>query len=297
MATENGVALDTETPAAPASPATPDLADVNVTNELALELRSISFRYASGTEALEGVDLSVRRGELVGIVGPSGCGKSTLLQIVSGFAQPNTGQVVRPTRTAGRHPMAMVFQKDTVLPWLTVAKNIGLASHLARDRRNAAANANMVTRLIEMGGLTDFRDAYPYQLSGGMRRRVAFLTSVAAHPQLLLLDEPFSALDEPTKIGIHQSIREIMREFAISGILVTHDIQEAITLCDEVIVLTRRPGSVASRHRIPFEPDRVMLELRERPEFLALYGTLWHELSQQIRSSDDDGEAVSEGTS
>lgn len=294
MATENGVVHDAEAPAAPAAPA-PDRADVNMTNELALELRNISFRYASGTEALEGVDFSVRRGELVGIVGPSGCGKSTLLQIVSGFAQPSTGQAVRPVRTAGRHPMAMVFQKDTVLPWLTVAKNIGLASHLARDRRNATANANMVTRLIEMGGLTDFRDAYPYQLSGGMRRRVAFLTSVAAHPQLLLLDEPFSALDEPTKIGIHQSIREIMRELAISGILVTHDIQEAITLCDEVIVLTRRPGSVASRHRIPFEPDRVMLELRERPEFLTLYGTLWHELSRQIRSSDDSAVDAGEG--
>lgn len=262
--------------------------EVEMPQDLTLRLRGVSYRYPAGTEALRRVDLDVPRGELVGIVGPSGCGKSTLLQVIAGFAPPSEGEVVRPAPTPGRHPMAMVFQKDTVLPWLTVAKNVGLAFHLARRRRRSAADAEMVDRLLEMGGLSDVRDAYPYQLSGGMRRRVAFLSSVAAHPELLLLDEPFSALDEPTKVGIHQSIHEIMREFGISGILVTHDIQEAITLCDEVVVLTRRPGTVAARHRTPFESERVMLELRERPEFLNLYGRLWHDLSQQIKS--DPGE-------
>jgi ABC-type nitrate/sulfonate/bicarbonate transport system ATPase subunit len=177
--------------------------------------------------------------------------------------------------------MAMVFQTDTLLPWLTAAENVGL--HFKFRRRAPRSYVkHRVAELLEMVGLEEFANAYPYELSGGMRRRVAFLTAVAPKPAALLLDEPFSSLDEPTRVAIHQDVIRIMSELEMTVVLITHDLAEAITLCDEIVLLTGRPGRVFSRHTVPFPRERNALELRQTREFLDLYATLWKELSQQM---------------
>jgi NitT/TauT family transport system ATP-binding protein len=255
-----------------------------------LALENVAYTYPSGVEALAGASLEVREGSVVAVVGPSGCGKSTLLSLVAGILSPSAGRVVwgdeKDGRESGsrvsRRRFSLVFQKDTLLPWLTVEANVGFGLRylsMTRSERQERCES-----LIEMAGLSDFRKAYPYQLSGGMRRRVAFLAGVAPQPEVLLLDEPFSALDEPTRLEIHAAVLAIIRRLGMSVVLVTHDLAEAISLSDVVHVMTARPGRVASSHVMPFPKVRDVQALRETDEFLSSYGTLWHELGQQIRA-------------
>lgn len=247
----------------------------------AIELTSIAFAYPNGTQALGSVDLAVRAGSVHAVIGPSGCGKSTLLHLLAGLSVPTAGSIAREDAAGPtRYPLTMVFQKDTLLPWLTVAENVALFFRfhpIPRPRLD-----ERVEWLLGLAGLTSFRRAFPYQLSGGMRRRVAFLAAIAPLPSILLLDEPFSSLDEPTRIAIHQDVHRILRELHMTCLLVTHDLAEAISLSDEVTILTSRPARVAARHAVAFGDQRNMLELRQTPGFLALYGRLWHDLSLQI---------------
>ena len=250
-------------------------------------MRHLSFTYPNGTQALDGLSLDIPEGGVLGVCGPSGCGKSSLLALLAGIRQPTSGQIVwsddlavREGR-APRHPLSMVFQKDTLLPWATVDANVRLFYTLNKRRRAEADE--IVTELLELAGLTAFKNAYPYRLSGGMRRRVAFLSALAAKPRMLLLDEPFSSLDEPTRVAIHQNVFDILRRLRTTVVLVTHDLAEAASLCDEIVILTNRPASIAARHRVPFGTNRVIMELREQGEFLDLYGRLWHDLSHQIQ--------------
>jgi NitT/TauT family transport system ATP-binding protein len=245
-------------------------------------LRDVAFTYPSGTLALDRLSLTIPTGQVTGIVGPSGCGKSTMLQLLAGLATPTAGTIhVNTDPAIDRHDVAMVFQQDTLLPWLTVEENIGVyyRFHPPKDKQ---ALKRELAELLRMVGLEQFAGAYPNQLSGGMRRRVAFLAAVASKPQLLLLDEPFSSVDEPTRLGIHQEVLRIVRQFEITTVIVTHDLAEAISLSDRVAIFTARPGRVSSFHDIPFGNDRVVLELRDRPDFLSLYGRLWQDLSEQI---------------
>jgi ABC-type nitrate/sulfonate/bicarbonate transport system ATPase subunit len=247
-------------------------------------LSSVRFSYPNGLKVLDGVDVAVPRGSVVGIVGPSGCGKSTILRLVAGLLKPTSGTLRRSHFAGGdRHRLTMVFQQSTLLPWLTAEENVGLcfriggASHLSQVERK-----ELVARLLELVGLSEFARSYPYQLSGGMQRRIAFLASVAPMPELLLLDEPFSSVDEPTRVGIHQDILKIIHDFQITVVLVTHDLAEAASLCDEVLIMSQRPGRVAHRHIVPFGPERTILDLRHSAPFLELYGTLWADLSGQM---------------
>ena len=187
----------------------------------------------------------------------------------------------------------MVFQRDTLLPWLTVADNVRLFTRFRRHgltrtipfvgRRPRASEIDArVDELLRLAGLTESRDRYPNQLSGGMRRRLAFLVAVAVGPDLLLLDEPFSSVDEPTRVGIHQDVYRITRLMGMTTILVTHDLAEAITLCDQILILTKTPAVIANTHTISFGGERQMLAIRETPEYLDYYGHLWHDLSEQI---------------
>ena len=253
-----------------------------------VRFRDVSFVYPNGTQALDRVSFDIEEGRVLAICGPSGCGKSSLLAVLAGIREATGGELEwSPDPTSrvggrgGRHPTSMVFQKDTVLPWLTVRQNVGFFHTLNRDRRSEAAD--VVPDLLEMAGLSAFADAYPYQLSGGMRRRVAFITAMAARPRLLLLDEPFSSLDEPTRVAIHQDVLDIIKRLGTTVVLVTHDLAEAASLSDRVLILTNRPARIAADHEIPFGAERTVIDLRQRPDFLEVYGALWQDLSLQIQ--------------
>jgi NitT/TauT family transport system ATP-binding protein len=252
-----------------------------------VRLDGVSFAYPSGVLALRDVNLAVRQGRRVAIVGPSGCGKSTLLRLVAGTLSASGGSVIQQGVTDSSRPSrAMVFQSDTLLPWLTVFENAALAFRLRGEKRQRYAD--WINELLKMVGLEAFSTRYPYELSGGMRRRVAFLAAVAPKPDVLLLDEPFSSLDEPTRLTLHQDVVRITGLFNMTVVLVTHDLAEAISICDEVVLLSRSPGTVVIRRELPFGGTDDLYGLRERPEFLRLYAELWHELSAQIKSSNDE---------
>jgi ABC-type nitrate/sulfonate/bicarbonate transport system ATPase subunit len=253
-----------------------------------VSVRDVAYAYPNGVVAVSGVDFDVRPKGITSIVGPSGCGKSTLLRLIAGLGVPTHGTVVRDASVEQDSAVTMVFQTDTLFPWLTVEHNLEVYSRFlpAKQRRSEAAARKVRTaHLLEMVGLAKFAKAFPYQLSGGMRRRLAFVSAVAPSPRLLLLDEPFASVDEPTRIQIHQDILKIIREQEMTVVLVTHDLAEALSLSDTVIIMTRGPGSVFRQHSIDFGVERDVLTLRQGHEFLELYGELWQELALQIRLS------------
>jgi NitT/TauT family transport system ATP-binding protein len=272
----------------------PAVADTG--SDVLVELADVSFSYATGLQAVSGLSVSVARGHRLGVVGPSGCGKSTLLRLIANLSQPSEGTIQRNFDADGeRAPVTMVFQEDTLLPWLSVRRNVGLYYLLHPGLLPRADVDARVDHLLAMVGLEAFADAYPRQLSGGMKRRVAFLTAIAPRPQLLLLDEPFSSVDEPTRVEIHQQVRNILEQFQITTILVTHDLAEAVSLMDTVAILSARPARVAQLRPVTLPGAGDLLEVRGTPGFLELYGHLGDALSHEIRAgriitaTNDDG--------
>ncbi|OZI55656.1 ABC transporter ATP-binding protein [Bordetella genomosp. 5] len=238
------------------------------------------------THAVGDVSLDIAQGEFVSIVGPSGCGKSTLLNMIAGFFAPSAGSIrVDGKPVSGQVPPALgyIFQKDTLLPWYTVAKNVALG--LRFQGVPEARIAPRVRELLELGHLSDFAQAYPHQLSGGMRRRVALLMSLAVEPRILLLDEPFGALDTHTKTHLHRELSEIWRKLGQTVVMVTHDLDEAITLSDRVIVLSGTPSQVLLDERITIPHPRDVFTLRETAQFTAHVQSLWAVLGQQFRAA------------
>lgn len=251
-----------------------------------LEVVDLYYKYPSGVQTISGIDFALGRGELIAILGPSGCGKSTLLALIAELLEPTSGKMLwaeegdRSDRQSNRE-LAMVFQKDTVLPWRTVEKNIQFGmecAHLSRQQRREHTQ-----KLLEMGGLTSFAKAYPRALSGGMRRRLALLMGLSVQPRVLLLDEPFAAVDEPTRIQLLGDVLNLAYSYGISVILVTHDIAEAISIADRLIILTNRPSRVHRVVPIPFGHDRDVLLMRETVEYADLYRDVWREVWGVIR--------------
>ncbi len=260
------------------------------TRDAVLSLENVSFQYPTGLVALDDVSVELRRGSSLGIVGPSGCGKSTLLRVIAGLNAPTAGEV-RTAITPGKHAVSMLFQQDTLMPWRTVRKNVMLYAdfHPKIDRRGFSERC---TQLVSMVGLEDFEDAYPHQLSGGMRRRVGLLAALAPQPEILVLDEPFSSIDEPTRIAIHQELVRLVAANHASMIIATHDLSEAISLCDTVCILSARPGRIVDVLTTESIADRSdLLAVRKEPAYLELYARLWESLSAQIRRSRVEGTA------
>lgn len=254
-----------------------------------IELTGVGKAYQArgGTvHAVGDVSFSIAEGEFVSIVGPSGCGKSTLLNMMAGFLSPTTGSIrVAGQLVQGQVPPALgyIFQKDTLLPWYTVRKNIALG--LKFQGVAAAQIERRVAELLELGHLGGFAQAYPHQLSGGMRRRVALLMSLAVEPRILLLDEPFGALDTHTKTHLHRELIEIWRKLGQTVVMVTHDLDEAITLSDRVIVLSGPPSRVLLDERIQIPHPRDVFVLRETPQFVSHVQSLWSVLGEQFRAA------------
>ncbi|MEU0803826.1 ABC transporter ATP-binding protein [Streptomyces sp. NPDC005970] len=228
--------------------------------------------------ALGPLDLNVRHGEFCCIVGPSGCGKSTLLRIVAGLVRPSAGEV--EVRAGRRHPAAMIPQDYGIYDWKTVLANVRFGLDVQRVPRKAAdARArDWLDRL----GLADFADAYPATLSGGMRQRVAIARALAVEPELLLMDEPFAALDAQLRTILQDELLAVCQATRTTALFVTHSLEEAIVLGDRVVVMSARPGRVIAERRPPFERPRTG-RLRRSPEFAALQSELWELLRGEVQ--------------
>jgi NitT/TauT family transport system ATP-binding protein len=240
----------------------------------------------AATWAIGDVSLDIADGEFVSIVGPSGCGKSTLLNIIAGFLEPSTGTVaIDGADMGGRlHPsLGYIFQKDTLLPWYSVQKNIELGLRFKSYPEERIGPR--VRELLELGHLSGFAQAYPHQLSGGMRRRVALLMSLAVEPRIVLMDEPFGALDTHTKTHLHRELMDIWRKLGQTILLVTHDLDEAITLSNRVIVLSSPPSKILLDERIDIAHPRDVFSLRETPQFVQHFQSIWGVLGQQFRAA------------
>jgi NitT/TauT family transport system ATP-binding protein len=220
-------------------------------DDVAVSLRGVTKVYDSGIRALGPLDLDVRRGEFVSLLGPSGCGKSTALRLIAGLNAPTSGTVsVSPTRLQARtrHSIGFVFQEPTLMPWTSVRENVRLPLKLAHTATNEAAAR--VDEALTLVGLTEFADAFPRELSGGMKMRVSLARALVTDPDILLMDEPFAALDEITRFRLNNDLLALWRDLRKTVIFVTHSVFESVYLSQRVIVMTSRPGRIDSEFRI-----------------------------------------------
>ena len=248
-------------------------------DELAVSLHGVRRVFDGGVVALDGVDLEVRAGELVAILGPSGCGKSTLLRLVAGLDAPQDGSVAVAARRAdaGRARISFVFQDAHLLPWRTVRRNVELPLELAGVERTARAAA--AGRRIAQVGLADAARRYPAQLSGGMRMRASLARALVTDPELLLLDEPFAAVDEITRAYLDEQLLELWGQRRITVLFVTHSIAEAAFLAERIVVLSLRPARVVAEVD-GLGPAPRTAALRTDPAYHGLVGTLHAALLQ-----------------
>jgi NitT/TauT family transport system ATP-binding protein len=223
------------------------------------------------TVALENVSFSVAEGEFVAIIGPSGCGKTTLLSLAAGLLTPTKGSVQNENISFG-----YMLQKDELFPWRTIEKNIFLPLEI--KRKDTPQNRARAIALAEKYGLKQFLKNYPSSLSGGMRQRAALIRTLAVDPDVLLLDEPFSALDYQTRLSVCDDVYQIIRSEQKTALLITHDISEAISVADRIFVLSRRPAKVVAEHRLHFS-ETEPLKRRENKEFSRWFEILWKELN------------------
>jgi NitT/TauT family transport system ATP-binding protein len=253
----------------------------------AVQLKGCTRRFdtPAGDEyvAVRDVELTIQPGRFVSIVGPTGCGKSTLLNMAAGLLQPSTGEVFSfgdPLRGLNRRASYM-FQQDALLPWKTVRDNVALGLRM-RGVGGEEANEKAVHWLRRVG-LEGFANRYPYQLSGGMRKRTTVAQSWIVDPDILLMDEPFSALDIQTRQLMENELLQLWQGSNKAVLFVTHDLDEAIALSDEVVLLGVGPGSrVVGRYEIDLDRPRDLMDIRSRPEFIRIYEEIWSQLKEEV---------------
>lgn len=235
---------------------------------------------------LQNISLSIKKGEFLSIVGPTGCGKSTTLNLIAGFDPPSVGTVMVHGETLQgiNRYAACVFQTDNAFPWKTVIDNVALGLRLRGTEKQEAYNE--ARRWIERVGLKGFEDHYPHQLSGGMKKRVALAQCLIVQPEILLMDESFSALDVHTRTLMENELLTIWEETSASVVFITHDLEEAIALSDRVIVLTAGPGAaIKGDYQIPLARPRNVAEIRFNPQFMKLHEQIWNDLRDEVMIS------------
>lgn len=251
-----------------------------------VEIKNISMNYQSPNgeiPAIKDVSLDIAKGEFICIVGPSGCGKSTLLSIVAGLLKPSRGNIIINGSyiTGTSMEVGYMLQKDYLFEWRTILQNVMLGLEIRKTL--TSENKEYVNQLLKTYGLYEFKDKYPSQLSGGMRQRAALIRTLVLRPEILLLDEAFSALDYQTRLAVADDIYSIIKKENKTAILVTHDISESISMADRVVVLTRRPAYIKSIHTIELTCDvRTPFSSREAPEFRHYFNTIWKELDIHV---------------
>jgi NitT/TauT family transport system ATP-binding protein len=256
-------------------PAAPKISIRGVTKHFALRGSTIT--------AVAGVTVDIPEGEFFVIVGPSGCGKTTLLRILAGLERPTGGEVLLRRRDAARPINAMVFQEESVFPWMTVEDNIGYG---LRMRGVPRARRRLIVRgYLEKMGLAAFARAFPHQLSGGMKQRTSIARALANDPEILLMDEPFASLDEQTKMLLQQELVRVWEAERKTVVFITHSIDEALLLGDRVVVMTARPGTLKQELTVPFRRPRDLFDLRADPSFASLGREVWALLRDEVLRS------------
>lgn len=254
-----------------------------------LEIKNITMKYQdinNEVTAIDDISFSVNEGEFVVIIGPSGCGKSTLLSIICGILKPTGGKIfIDNSETTGiTEKIGYMLQSDNLLEWRSIYKNVLLGLEI--QNRVNDENLAYVDKLLKTYGLYEFKDSFPSQLSGGMRQRAALIRTLVTKPEILLLDEAFSALDYQTRLEVTEDVYQIIKNEKKTTLMVTHDIPEGISMADRIIVLSKRPAKMRSEHKIEF-PDiekRTPLLCRKSPQFSSYFDILWRELDMNETS-------------
>jgi NitT/TauT family transport system ATP-binding protein len=252
----------------------------------AIELRGVTKRFLTPSggvyTALRDLNLTVQPSEFCAVVGPTGCGKSTTLALISGLEPASEGEVEvlgKPVQGIAED-IGYVFQTDAVFPWKTVLDNVAAGPRY--HGRTTGAARSMAREWISRVGLAGFEDRYPYQLSGGMRKRVALAQSLINEPKILLMDEPFSALDVQTRALMENELLSLWANTRASVVFVTHDLEEAIALADRVFVISAGPGTVKANYPVPLSRPRNVTEIRMQPQFSQIYSEIWNDLKDEV---------------
>jgi len=275
------------------SPSTPELSvgeGVPPAKIVVRELRK-EFRTRNDTlVAIDHISLEIDQGAFFMIVGPSGCGKTTLLRILAGLDTSTSGEVRIAQENPSKPGNSMVFQGDSIFPWMTVWDN---AAYGLRMRNCPQGEIDeVVGHYLDRTGLTRFASAYPHQLSGGMKQRVSIARAFANDPEILLMDEPFSALDEQNRTLLQEELLRIWDETKKTVVFITHSVDEAVTLGDRIMVMTAQPGREKALIDVPFERPRLVLELRARPEYGELVYSIWSQLRDEVQQARIQDEAM-----
>lgn len=245
---------------------------------LKFENVGLTYQTQSGeVEALRDISFTVAPGELVSVVGPSGCGKTTILSLIAGLVKPTCGKIYLngEEKTDNANGVGYMLQRDSLLDWRTIFSNTKLG--LEFYNKSDDEHLKNVEKLLKTYGLWDFKDKYPRELSGGMRQRVALIRTLAIKPDILLLDEAFSALDYQTRLVVVDDVYTILRKEKKSAVMVTHDLAEGISMADRVIVLSSRPGQISQNIKLEFSKDEMPLARRSSPEFQTYFNLIWKE--------------------
>lgn len=251
------------------------------------DLQKVFYKGDQRVVALDGLDISIEEGEFVSVVGPSGCGKSTLLNLAAGLSPPARGRVLYrgSLLTKINRAVGYMTQNDNLLPWATVRKNVTMPLRIRKvspDMRN-----EKFAHYMKVTGLAGFEDHYPAELSGGMRKRCSLARTLIYSPEMILMDEPFSALDAHVKLIMQNELLRIWEKERMTVLFITHDLVEAITLSDRIVLLSARPGQVRQDMRIDLPRPRDPFTLQTKPEFTAIYEKLWAGLRQDIFSGEN----------
>lgn len=249
-----------------------------------VELKNVSLTYHSPeteTLAIDNLNMSVNEGEIVGLVGTSGCGKTTILSLISGILTPSSGSVtaIGENAIASREATGYMLQKDELFGWRTIMSNVLLGLEI--KKRKTKENIEFAIELLKKYNLYEFKDFYPCQLSGGMRQRVALIRTLVLSPKILLLDEPFSALDFQTRLNVVEDVHKIIKVEHKTAVFVTHDISEAISMCDKVCVLSPRPTNIKATYDLSIFGDDTPFARRENTNFPHFFDSIWKDLQTE----------------
>ena len=250
-------------------------------NFLSVENIKLTYQTPAGqTRAVKDVSFTVDRGQFVSIVGPSGCGKSTLLSCIAGITAPTEGRITFMGKAIDgiNESVGYMLQSDNLLPWRSIYKNALLGLEI--QNKLTGENIRYTRQLLKKYGLWEFKDSYPAALSGGMRQRAALIRTLAVRPNLLLLDEAFSALDYQTRVNVSRDVYNILRRENQTMVMVTHDIPERVAMSDEIIVFSDRPAVIRQKVKVEFAPDRNPVKVRADPRFQDYFDIVWREMSK-----------------